>query len=512
MKHTLRKIFYYSSGAALLLFAGAHMLGAQVILNSTLSSDTDMLTTTTTTSGSDSLSSTTNSTGGTISSVTTYVDIIPPVIKVMGNTTLYVSAGSPYIDPGAQAYDNVDGDISTHISLESNVNTGTSGTYHVVYRVKDRAGNEAQAERTVYVVASSQTSTSIQEPAQNNFTNTTGNTSPSAPTQNTTTGVSKDTDLNQTDNLIRTIQGNDLQQIKAAKERIIRDATQNKKEAEKKSADQTTASTLQENLTTQESPEEVQQKVQKVVERAQTSIDETRLDSDRDGISDYDEKYIYGTDPNNPDTDGDGYSDGSEILGGFDPNNPDLHGTIAYENPKTGGTEVKKDILAASMISVVPPKQETNTPAAAPKIEFKGKGLPHSFVTLYIFSVPMVITVRTDADGNWEYTLDKELTDGSHELYVAMTDNAGKILAKSSPIPFVKEANAITVDQTLLAPLSRGQSPSLLASGYLYATITVIISIIGVILTIIGMRSQPYPRQYVEQLKRENDLSDGNHG
>lgn len=44
-------------------------------------------------------------------------------------------------------------------------------------------------------------------------------------------------------------------------------------------------------------------------------------DSDTDGLSDEEEK-IYGTDPEVADTDGDGYSDGVEIEGGFDPLKP----------------------------------------------------------------------------------------------------------------------------------------------------------------------------------------------
>ena len=42
-------------------------------------------------------------------------------------------------------------------------------------------------------------------------------------------------------------------------------------------------------------------------------------DSDLDGLLDGDEYYIYGTDPANRDTDGDGYSDGTEIAVGTDP-------------------------------------------------------------------------------------------------------------------------------------------------------------------------------------------------
>ncbi len=45
------------------------------------------------------------------------------------------------------------------------------------------------------------------------------------------------------------------------------------------------------------------------------------LDSDQDGLSDEEEK-TYGTDANNRDTDGDGYTDGAEVRGGYDPLKP----------------------------------------------------------------------------------------------------------------------------------------------------------------------------------------------
>ncbi len=45
-------------------------------------------------------------------------------------------------------------------------------------------------------------------------------------------------------------------------------------------------------------------------------------DSDNDGLSDDDENDLYGTDPNNPDSDGDSVSDGEEVEAGTDPNNP----------------------------------------------------------------------------------------------------------------------------------------------------------------------------------------------
>lgn len=50
-----------------------------------------------------------------------------------------------------------------------------------------------------------------------------------------------------------------------------------------------------------------------------------RTDSDDDGLYDTDETGVYGTDPYNPDTDGDGVGDGSEVENGTDPNADDVH-------------------------------------------------------------------------------------------------------------------------------------------------------------------------------------------
>lgn len=50
-----------------------------------------------------------------------------------------------------------------------------------------------------------------------------------------------------------------------------------------------------------------------------SEINTHNLDSDGDGLSDYDEINIYGSDPFNADTDGDGYSDYEEIMAGYNP-------------------------------------------------------------------------------------------------------------------------------------------------------------------------------------------------
>jgi hypothetical protein len=166
------------------------------------------------------------------------------------------------------------------------------------------------------------------------------------------------------------------------------------------------------------------------------------VDSDGDGISDYDERNLYHTDGHSVDTDGDGYDDGIEIMRGYDPRSPKGEAAVAYEQPQdTVGLEDNKDLRIETVIPSVKQVSDDNRVVQS---EIRGKALPNSFVTLYIFSTPTVVTVKTDNDGSFVYTFEKELEDGNHEVYAAITDNTGAIIVQSTPFKFVKQAEAFT--------------------------------------------------------------------
>lgn len=61
-------------------------------------------------------------------------------------------------------------------------------------------------------------------------------------------------------------------------------------------------------------------------------------DSDYDGVSDYNEVYVYQTDPLNPDTDGDGISDGKEIQRGT---NPLVKNSLSFQFTKSDGVHTR---------------------------------------------------------------------------------------------------------------------------------------------------------------------------
>jgi hypothetical protein len=208
-------------------------------------------------------------------------------------------------------------------------------------------------------------------------------------------------------------------------------------------------------------------------------------DSDKDGIADYDELNLYQTNPFSADTDGDSFIDSVEITKGFNPHDPRGESLIAYESPKETGV-VRDDLLEVKNVSTI--VFERSYSVTETHALFTGRGLPNSFVTLYIYSTPIIVTVKTDAEGNWNYILDKDLEDGEHKIYVGITDNEGRIVARSNPLPFVKTAEAYTGLVTNAASVVPADvSPSMMRAPTLIAATSVTIVLLGLTLMLLGM-------------------------
>ena len=90
---------------------------------------------------------------GTAQATVTVVDQTAPVITLTANT-VEIIVGEGYIEPGASATDNVDGDISSKVVIGSDaLDTNIVGTYSLTYDVSDTAGNAAvQVTRQVVVL------------------------------------------------------------------------------------------------------------------------------------------------------------------------------------------------------------------------------------------------------------------------------------------------------------------------------------------------------------------------
>lgn len=80
-----------------------------------------------------------------------YEDIEKPVLALNGNQEIYMFVGDKFEDPGVKASDNCDGDLTSKVSVDNKINNSNEGTYEVIYKVKDAAGNEGTITRTVKV-------------------------------------------------------------------------------------------------------------------------------------------------------------------------------------------------------------------------------------------------------------------------------------------------------------------------------------------------------------------------
>ena len=76
---------------------------------------------------------------------------LPPVISLIGSSTINLTVGETFTDPGAIAEDSIDGDLTASITSSGTVDTSTTGTYTIEYSVSDAAGNITSVTRVVVV-------------------------------------------------------------------------------------------------------------------------------------------------------------------------------------------------------------------------------------------------------------------------------------------------------------------------------------------------------------------------
>ena len=78
-------------------------------------------------------------------------DKVKPIIALVGATTIALTVGDTYIDKGAKATDNTDGDITHKLWKKGTVDTQKAGAYSIEWAVNDNAGNLAKVYRKVIV-------------------------------------------------------------------------------------------------------------------------------------------------------------------------------------------------------------------------------------------------------------------------------------------------------------------------------------------------------------------------
>jgi formylglycine-generating enzyme required for sulfatase activity len=80
-------------------------------------------------------------------------DVASPEMSILGDANITQLQGVAWVDPGVEAHDVRDGNLTSSVSVSGTVDVNATGTYTLTYTVSDAAGNQASLTRTVTVVA-----------------------------------------------------------------------------------------------------------------------------------------------------------------------------------------------------------------------------------------------------------------------------------------------------------------------------------------------------------------------
>jgi hypothetical protein len=87
----------------------------------------------------------------TASRTVTVQDTTDPVITLNLGTSYTHNLNTAWVDPGYDAQDTLDGNLTANVSISGTVDVATTGAYSLNYSVSDNAGNQASVTRTVNV-------------------------------------------------------------------------------------------------------------------------------------------------------------------------------------------------------------------------------------------------------------------------------------------------------------------------------------------------------------------------
>jgi len=79
-------------------------------------------------------------------------DVTSPDLRLIGDALTVLEMSQTYIEVGATAVDDIDGDITSTVIVSGQVDTATIGEYTITYSVTDQAGNTSTIDRKVQVI------------------------------------------------------------------------------------------------------------------------------------------------------------------------------------------------------------------------------------------------------------------------------------------------------------------------------------------------------------------------
>ena len=87
----------------------------------------------------------------TASRTVTVQDTTAPILTLIGDSNFTHNLNTAWVDPGYDANDTLDGNLTSSVSISGTLDVNSTGTYILNYSVSDTAGNQADINRTVNV-------------------------------------------------------------------------------------------------------------------------------------------------------------------------------------------------------------------------------------------------------------------------------------------------------------------------------------------------------------------------
>lgn len=101
------------------------------------------------------------------------VDNEKPTINLEGNVEINLVINGTYKEPGYEANDNYDGNITSEVEITNNVDLSKAGIYDIIYKAVDSSGNEVSVIRKVSVNEKGPLSMSLEDYTLDGYFDTT---------------------------------------------------------------------------------------------------------------------------------------------------------------------------------------------------------------------------------------------------------------------------------------------------------------------------------------------------
>ena len=80
------------------------------------------------------------------------IDNVAPVIKLKGNQIIEMSINTEYNEPGYEALDEYDGDLTDKVETIGEIDTENYGEYVITYKVTDNSKNTTEVNRIIKII------------------------------------------------------------------------------------------------------------------------------------------------------------------------------------------------------------------------------------------------------------------------------------------------------------------------------------------------------------------------